>query len=51
MLNDILYRREISQNIAAIIDSYDNSLYHEQEKEDVSDLSISVLQKKLKKIQ
>jgi len=50
MPNDRLYHREISKNIAAIINGYDNTLYNKQDKENVSDLSIPILQKKVKKI-
>ena len=50
MPNDILSRREISKNIGAIINSYDNTLYNEQEKEDISNFSIPIIQKNLKKI-
>ena len=51
MSNDLLHRREISKNIAAIVDSYDDNLYNEQAKEDVSHLSMLLLQKKMKKIE
>ncbi|CAF2712638.1 unnamed protein product [Rotaria sp. Silwood2] len=50
MSNDMLHRQEMSKNIAAIIDGYVNSIYNEHEKEDVSNLSIPIIQKKLKKI-
>jgi hypothetical protein len=46
----MLNHREINKNIAAIINGYDNTLYNEQVKEDISELSIPILQKKLKKI-
>ena len=50
MSNDLLYYQQINRNIAAIINGHENSLYHEQESEDISELSIPILQKKLKKI-
>ncbi|CAF5189993.1 unnamed protein product, partial [Rotaria sp. Silwood1] len=50
MSNDMLYRQEMSKNIAAIIDGYVNIIYSEHEKEDISDLTIPIIQKKLKKI-
>lgn len=50
MPNNIFYSRTIDNNIAAIINGYDNTLYNEQSKEDLSDVSIPLLQKKLKKI-
>jgi hypothetical protein len=50
MSNDISYRQEIGKNISAIINGYDNTMYNEQETEDLSDLSIIILQKKLKKM-
>jgi hypothetical protein len=50
MSNNMFNHREISENIAAIINGYDNTLYNEQEKEDLSDLSIPILEKKLKKM-
>jgi len=46
----MFHPREINKNIAGIINGYDNILYNEQEKEDVSDLSIPILQKKLQQI-
>ncbi|CAF0829898.1 unnamed protein product [Rotaria sordida] len=50
MSNDMLHRQEMSKNIAAIIDGYVNTIYNEHEKEDISNLSIPIIQKKLKKI-
>ncbi|CAF4673776.1 unnamed protein product [Rotaria sp. Silwood1] len=50
MSNDMLYRQEMSKNIAAIIDGYVNIIYSEHEKEDISDLTIPIIQKKLKKM-
>ncbi len=50
MPNDLLYYQQINKNIAAIINGHEDSLYHEQENEDTSDLSIPILQKKLKKM-
>lgn len=43
MVNDM-----ISKTIAAIINGYDNNIYNKQEKEDVSNIPIPILQKKLK---
>ena len=45
MVIDLLYHEENSKNIAAIINGYDPVLYHEQKKENISDLSIPILQK------
>ncbi len=50
MPNDLLYYQQINKNIAAIINGHEDSLYHEEENEDISDLSIQILQKKLKKM-
>ncbi|CAF3827340.1 unnamed protein product [Adineta steineri] len=46
----MLSRQEIGKNIAAIINSYEHTLYNKQEKEDLSNLSNSLIQKKLRKI-
>ncbi len=49
-LNEMFHHREINKNIAGIINGYDNTLYNKQEKEDIYDLSIPILQKKLKQM-
>ncbi len=41
---------EMFHHIAGIINGYDNTLYNKQEKEDIYDLSIPILQKKLKQM-
>jgi hypothetical protein len=46
----MFHHREINKNIAGIINGYDNTLYNKQEKEDIYDLSIPILQKKLKQM-
>lgn len=43
----MFYHRQVDHNIAAIINDYDHTLYNE---ENISDLSISILEKKFRKI-
>lgn len=50
MPNDRLYYQEINRNIAAIINGFEISFYHENEREDLANLSTEILPKKLKKL-
>ena len=50
MPNDRLYYQEINRNIASIINGFESSFYHEDEREDIADLSTAILPKKLKKL-
>ena len=45
------HRIGINRPVADLAHGYDKALHHEQEKEDLSNLSESALQKKLKKIE
>ncbi|UJR31385.1 hypothetical protein I4U23_018879 [Adineta vaga] len=44
------YQQDLSKNITAILNGYDHNLYNEQEMEDLSNLSLVILQKKVKKL-
>ncbi|CAF1616165.1 unnamed protein product [Didymodactylos carnosus] len=42
--------KDLSENISAIIDDYDKTIYEEQQKEDIGNVPSPILKKKMKKL-